>query len=237
MIATTERTGDEVRALIASHLTGETRDVTDAFHKAWYGSMHTWGMTYWMGVATLKNPLDLWLYQEIIVALKPALIIETGTAFGGSALYCAQMMELAYMSTMAGLIVTIDRDPAGPTPFHRRIMPVVGDSLAPETLWKVRQRVETVPAGRHVVVLLDSDHSAAHVRKELDAYAGFVTPQSYLIVEDTNVNGHPVLPDHGPGPHEAVDAFLVEHPEFATDPFCEKYLLTMNPGGWLRRAA
>jgi cephalosporin hydroxylase len=56
-----------------------------------------------------------------------------------------------------------------------------------------------------------------------------------VVVEDTNVNGHPVLPDFGPGPMEAVDDFLEEHPEFAVDTSREKYLMTFNPRGYLRR--
>jgi cephalosporin hydroxylase len=88
-----------------------------------------------------------------------------------------------------------------------------------------------------VLVMLDSAHDAPHVRAEMEVYAPFVTHGSYLIVEDTNVNGHPAHPEHGPGPFEAVQDFLATHDEFTPDPFCEKYLLTMHPGGWLRRAS
>ena len=76
------------------------------------------------------------------------------------------------------------------------------------------------------MVILDSDHSQAHVSAELSAYAPLVTPGCYLIVEDTCVNGHPLYPDHGPGPMEALDAFLPQHPEFEPDPAREKFMLT-----------
>lgn len=233
---TIPRTATEVRALIADSLV-RTKPETDAFHQAWYGSRHTWSSTFWMGVPTLKNPLDLWLYQEIIVGYRPALIIETGTAFGGSALFCAHVMDLSYRGALSGHVLTIDNAPQSPLPTHPRLTSLTGDALADETLETVRSYVNGVPAGRNVLVLLDSDHAEAHVRKELDAYAGFVTPGSYLVVEDTNVNGHPVSPDHGPGPYEAVEDFLAAHPEFSRDPYCEKYILTMNPNGWLRRVA
>ena len=55
------------------------------------------------------------------------------------------------------------------------------------------------------------------------------------MVEDTNLNGHPVLPDHGPGPMEAVEAFLRAAPEFEVDGSRERFMLTLNPGGFLKR--
>jgi len=86
-----------------------------------------------------------------------------------------------------------------------------------------------------VLVLLDSDHSKDHVLAELRAYSGFVTAGSYLIVEDTNIGGHPVSTDAGPGPMEAVDEFLAENRTFAIDESKEKFFLTFNPRGYLRR--
>ena len=87
----------------------------------------------------------------------------------------------------------------------------------------------------HVLVIHDADHHFAQVIEDLNYYGPFVTPGSYLIVEDTNVNGHPVLIDWGAGPWEAVDAYLEQHPEFERDHDREKFLLTYNPGGYLRR--
>jgi cephalosporin hydroxylase len=85
------------------------------------------------------------------------------------------------------------------------------------------------------MVVLDSDHRRPHVLAELHRYAPLVSPASYLIVEDTNVNGHPVLPDFGPGPLEAVEDFLTESDDFFVDGSREKYFLTFNPGGYLCR--
>jgi cephalosporin hydroxylase len=231
-IATRPQTAEDVRAAICAARFGPVRDVTDAFHTAWYNTRHTWGMTYWQRIPTLKNPLDLWMVQEIIVGFKPALIIETGTAFGGSALFMAQMMELS----QCGSVVTIDIDPPRPAPSHPRLMALVGSSLDPSIIEVVGRLAGKFGRGP-VLVMLDSAHDAPHVRAEMEVYAPFVTHGSYLIVEDTNVNGHPAHPEHGPGPFEAVQDFLATHDEFTPDPFCEKYLLTMHPGGWLRRAS
>ena len=69
----------------------------------------------------------------------------------------------------------------------------------------------------------------------MHAYAPLVTPGSYLVVEDTNLNGHPVDSDHGPGPAEAVAEFLERNDGFVRDESKEKFLLTFNPGGFLEK--
>jgi cephalosporin hydroxylase len=109
---------------------------------------------------------------------------------------------------------------------------VQGSSVDPDVVARVRAEVgEAAP----VMVLLDSDHRRDHVLAELEAYAPLVSRGSYLVVEDTNLNGHPVEPDHGPGPMEAAEAFLARHAEFAHDTSLDKFLLTFNPRGFLRR--
>jgi cephalosporin hydroxylase len=87
------------------------------------------------------------------------------------------------------------------------------------------------------MVSLDSDHRAAHVQKELELYSPLVTPGMYLVVEDMHFNGYPILPKFGPGPTEAVEAFLKTNPPFERDRTRERFLLTFNPGGYLRRTA
>ncbi len=87
-----------------------------------------------------------------------------------------------------------------------------------------------------MLVDLDSDHRKPYVSKELHLYSPLVTPGSYPIVEDTHFNGHPILPKFGPGPGEAVAEFLPTHPEFQPGASREKFGMTFNPGGYLRRA-
>jgi len=202
----------------------------DEFHRLYYSrGESTWGNTFWFGARVLKCPLDLWVYQELIAELRPELIIETGTYAGGSALFLASICDLI----SRGEVITIDvRDEPG-RPVHPRITYLTGSSVSGPIVAEVGRRAgERSP----VLVILDSDHSRDHVRKELEAYAPFVTRGSYIVVEDTNVNGHPVYPDFGPGPMEAVDAFLASYPEFQIDAAREKFLLTFNPRGFLRRS-
>jgi cephalosporin hydroxylase len=192
---------------------------TDAFHRAYYdawlarqGSMDL----AWFGYRTMKSPMDMWMYQEIVAETKPDLVLECGTAFGGSSLYLASLLDLLGR----GEVLTIDIEARPGQPTHPRITRLVGSSVDPAIVAEVRRRA----GNRRTMVILDSDHSAAHVA------AG-----CYLIVEDTNLNGHPVVPDHGPGPMEAVDAFLPGAPEFVVDRDRERFMLTLNPRGYLRR--
>jgi cephalosporin hydroxylase len=130
-----------------------------------------------------------------------------------------------------GRVISIDIRAAA-TIEHPRLTLVVGDSTSGAVLDRVRAEASQA---KRTLVILDSDHSAAHVMRELRAYREFVTPGAYLVVEDTNVNGHPVMPEHGPGPFEAVHQFVVEDRNFEIDRSREKFLLTYFPDGFLKR--
>jgi cephalosporin hydroxylase len=207
------------------------QEIVDRFHLHYYDSGPvfggTWTNTKWLGVPILKCPLDLWIYQEMIYELKPDWIIECGTAAGGSALYLASLFDLVGK----GKIVSIDIE-ARARPTHPRITYLTGSSTAPDIIDKVKALVRD---SKQTIVLLDSDHSKKHVLDELRTYYALVTPGSYMVVEDTNVNGHPVQPDFGPGPMEALEEFLRENKNFVIDKTKEKLLLTFNPKGYLKR--
>jgi cephalosporin hydroxylase len=208
------------------------REIVRDFHRLYYdgpeGAGRVHHRTTWMGVLCLKTPLDLWIYQEILFETRPALIVETGSHRGGSALFLAHVLD----AIGAGDLVSIDvlADPGRPS--HPRIRWVTGSSSDPRVVDPIFAGRD--PAERRLVVL-DSDHSKAHVLAELSLFAPRVPPGGYLIVEDTNVNGRPVLPEHGPGPWEAVEEFLAANPEWERDASREKFLMTYNPGGYLRR--
>jgi cephalosporin hydroxylase len=198
-----------------------------AFHRAFYDDeLHR--RTYYHGIEAHKCPLDLWVFQEILTELRPALVIELGTYFGGTTLFLAHQLELL----AAGYVLSVDNI-ARKRPFHPRIEYLNGDTHAPETLQVVQQtaRLATGP----VLVIHDADHRYEQCLADLRDYGPLVTPGSYLIVEDTNVNGHPVLESWGPGPGEAVAQFLSEATDFLPDLAREKYGVTYNAGGYLRR--
>jgi cephalosporin hydroxylase len=201
------------------------------FHRLYYHSKEeTWRNTSWLGIPALKCPLDLWIFQEIIHDLKPDIIIECGTAWGGSALFLASICDLINN----GKVITIDIDATRVEgrPKHERIKYLLGSSTSEEIVEEIRNLIRD---DHRVMVILDSDHSMEHVLNELRIYSKLVTKGSYLIVEDTHVNGHPLFPDYGPGPMEAVDEFLKENEDFVVDREKEKFLLTFNPKGYLKK--
>lgn len=195
-------------------------------HEVFYES-DAWTKAAWLGTQALKNPLDLWVYQEIMAETRPELVVETGTYRGGSAHYLASICDLLG----AGEVVSIDIEPMRDDyPLHPRITYLAGrSSTHPEVLAEVRFRA----GGRRTLIVLDSDHSQAHVEAELEAYAPLVPVGCYLIVEDSNIGQ--IRKDLMPGPLQAVETFLAKTDEFEVDREREKFLITFNPSGYLRR--
>lgn len=204
--------------------------LADDFHRAFYDSAYTHNLTNWCGVPILKNPMDVWVYQEILWDLRPTLLIETGTAYGGSALFFAGMMD----RRGEGRIVSIDVEPHEKLPPHPRVTYLRGSSTNTAIVQTVR---EMAKGHERVMVVLDSDHSKAHVLNELDIYAPLVTAGQFLVVEDTNIDQRPVMRGWmgGDGPGKALDQWLPNHPEFEADKLAERFMMTFYPGGWLRR--
>ncbi|MBL7094306.1 cephalosporin hydroxylase [candidate division KSB1 bacterium] len=203
--------------------------IVSLFHRIYYyNKERTYGNTYWQGIPLLKCPLDLWIYQEIIYEVKPDIIIECGTQEGGSALYLANILDIIGK----GQIVTVDVVEYKNRPKHNRIFYLMGSSTSIDIFTKITNIVKN---NNTVMVILDSDHTMDHVLQELKLYGDLVSKSSYLIVEDGNINGHPVEGRWGPGPYEAITTFLAGNDSFTIDRKREKFYLTMNPNGYLKK--
>ena len=187
----------------------------------------SWTEATWLGAQALKNPLDLWVYQEIMAETRPELIVETGTYRGGSAFFLASVCDLLG----EGEVVSIDVEQVrADYPDHPRIRYLGGrSSTDPDVVAEIRARAE----GKRVLVILDSDHSQAHVEAELAVYTSLVPVGGYLIVEDSNIGQ--IRKDLMPGPLEAIETFLAGTDDFEIDRSREKFLITFNPSGYLRR--
>ncbi|WP_422927498.1 CmcI family methyltransferase [Singulisphaera sp. PoT] len=203
------------------------------FHRMFYHGLdgnHLFMTTTFLGVTVQKCPLDLWVYQEIVHRTRPDVIVECGVNQGGSTLYLASLCDLAGRGEVVACDVTLGLVPPRVAE-HPRVTLIEGNSIDPAVVGRIARRCQ----GLRTMVILDSDHREAHVAAELRAYAPLVTPGCYMICEDTNINGHPVLPDFGPGPLEAVADFLAGNPDWEADPHCERLLLSFNGGGYLLR--
>jgi len=207
--------------------------LSDDFH-IYYETNRLWGTTSWLGVPTWKLPFDAWVIQELICKIKPDYIIETGTCYGGSAMFYASIMHLIDH----GKVITVDTEDKinvdskiAEHLLSTRIQFLHGSSIDPLIFKEIHSKTHFFKN----MVILDSWHSKEHVKRELELYSPIVTVGSYLIVEDTHVNNHPVPWDWGSGPFEAVQEFLASTDKFISNEECEKLIMTFNPNGFLLR--
>jgi cephalosporin hydroxylase len=187
-------------------------------------------------VRIIKSPLDLWMMQQIIYELRPDFIVETGAWFGGSALYWASLFDGMSLENSRVLTVNIQdlKQKAAPHPLWKKYVDFFhGSSTDPAIVSQIARRVK----GRKTIVTLDSSHAMQHVLRELRMYSPMVSRGSYLIVENTHLDGVPTHPEEGAGPMAATIAFLKEggSRDFGQDFRPEAMVMTFNPGGWLRR--
>jgi cephalosporin hydroxylase len=204
----------------------------------------------WMGRPIIQYPQDIVAMQELIWAIQPDLILETGIAHGGSLIFSAAMLELnaacggppdAYVLGIDIDIRPHNRAAIEAHPMARRIQMIQGSSIEAATIAIAGQHAQ---GKSRVLVCLDSNHTHEHVLAELQAYAPLTTVGSYCVVFDTIVEDLPgdMYPDRpwGPGnnPKTAVHEYLNSHPEFAIDEsIFNKLLISVAPDGFLKRIA
>jgi cephalosporin hydroxylase len=176
----------------------------------------------WRGVPCQQFPSDMLRYAEVLHELRPPWVLECGTADGGTALFLADMIGAPRPD---GHVVSIDSDPRPVSIDHPRLTLLKGDVMDPGIVTMAAAMANLHGGG---MILLDDDHSCAHVLAELGVYAPLA---DYLIVQDTLMGYLPQYPDN---PRQAVEKWLPGHPEFAQDPEPDP---TNHPGGWLRRVS
>lgn len=197
----------------------------------------------WMGIPIIQYPTDLMVMQELVWAIKPDTIVETGIAFGGMLVFYASILE----SIGNGMVMGIDIDPRDYNmnvlekhPLRHRIFITKGSSVDKHVIEAAKDFVQN---GK-VLISLDSLHTHAHVLHELQLYSPLVSVGSYIIVYDTAIEFHGHLDKNkdqrpwGPGnnPYTAVKQFLKENDNFVVDKEIEqRALITAAPGGFLKR--
>jgi cephalosporin hydroxylase len=202
----------------------------------------------WLGRPIIQYPQDIVAMQELVWALQPDLIVETGIAHGGSLILWSSLLELNALcgGPPDGRVLGVDIDIRSHNrvaieahPLSGRITMIEGSSVDPAVVAEVG---DAVAERERVLVCLDSNHTHAHVLAELQAYAPMTSVGSYCVVFDTVIGDLPpgTFPDRpwGPGnnPMSAVQEYLTSHPEFEIDHRVEdKLLVTAAPGGYLKR--
>lgn len=196
----------------------------------------------WMGRPIIQYPQDMIAMQEIIWAIQPDLIIETGIAHGGSLIYYASLLELIGKGKVLGIDIDIrehNRKEIEAHPMFKRIQMVQGSSIDRDIVAQVRKAAAGM---EKILVCLDSNHTHEHVLQELELYSPFVSLGSYIVVFDTIVEDLPkdYLPGRawsvGNNPKTAVAEFLKTHAEFSTDTDIDNQLMiSVAPGGYLKR--
>jgi cephalosporin hydroxylase len=213
----------------------------------------SWNQKYsytftWLGYPIIQHPEDLIRLQEVIFTLRPDLIIETGVAHGGSLIFYASLFKaMGSTGRVVGIDINIrpqNREAIETHELASSISLIEGDSAAPEV---VRRTGTFVRPGDKVMVILDSNHTKAHVAKELEAYAPLVSLGSYIVATDGIMGLVHDTPRGNPqwcsdNPTEAASEFAARHPEFALEElkwrFNESELdrtITAWPGAWLKR--
>ncbi len=196
----------------------------------------------WLGRPIIQFPTDIVAIQELLWTVRPDVVIETGVAHGGSLILSASILELIGTGKVLGVDIEIrphNREAIEAHPLASRIRLIESSSTADETMEAVRKAAS---GAKTVLVFLDSNHTEAHVLRELELYAPLVTPGSYLVAHDGAQawvwdipRGKPEWKDDHP--LGAIHAFLEGHSEFSIEPNWTRFGITSSPDGWLKKAA
>jgi len=222
--------------------------VSQAWLRAGWDAKYVYGFS-WLGRPVIQLPEDLIRIQELIYALQPDVIVETGVAHGGSLIFYAGLCTAIGKGRVVGIDIEIRPHNRSAIEQHR-LAPLItlieGSSVDAAVLQQVRGQIG---AHESVLVLLDSNHSQAHVAAELEAYGPLVSPCSYIVACDgimQQVTGAPRSEADWSwnNPISAVHAFLAQHPEFLAHepswPFNEGLVrerVSYWPQAYLRRRA
>ena len=229
-----------------------SREAFEALSRQWVrvGWSQKYQYTFsWMGRPVIQLPEDMLRMQEVIYRMQPELIIETGVAHGGSLVFYASLCKAMGKGRVVGVDIEIrphNRAAIEAHPMAELITLIEGSSTDPDIVARVRALVQP---GQCTLVILDSNHTYAHVLAELQAYADLVSPGSYIVATDGIMADLADVPRGEAGwiddnPTRAARDFAQAHPQFVIEqpqwPFNESRLeanITHWPGAWLRRVS
>jgi cephalosporin hydroxylase len=201
-----------------------------------YCERQIWRNVRWNGVEFWQIPEDVVALAQAIHESKCDVVIEAGVNAGGGIEFYSTLLASNPKGLVIGIDVFIERAGSVADRHPGRVNLVGGDSISPETIAAVKSMIED----RRVLVILDSDHRAAHVAKELELYAPLVSPGSYMVVFDGAIKdlvGVWQMPADAAmnNPETAIREFLPRHPEFERDYSKNWFGMTWAPGGFLKK--
>ena len=192
--------------------------VSQAWLRAGWDAKYVYSFT-WMGRPLIQLPEDMLRLQEVIYAVEPDVIVETGVAHGGALVFYASLLHAMGRGRVIG--VDIEIRPHNREALERhRLAPLItlieGSSTDPQTVERV---TDEIGAGERVLVVLDSNHTKEHVLAELEAYTPLVAPGSYVVAMDgimESLAGAPRSADDWSwnNPKAAAEEFVSTHPAF-----------------------
>lgn len=181
------------------------------YHKWYYERDKVWINTRFLGITTMKSVSDMWNYQEIISELRPSIIVEFGSFAGGSAIYF-NIIGRAVTPSLKVLSVDIDHSLLDPRVRNYPEIEFLESSSTDAGVTRRIAELRTENPGP-VFFILDSNHEKDHVVAELTELREVLEPGDYVIVEDSNINGHPVARGWGEGPYEAMEEYFRRFPD------------------------
>jgi len=245
-------TADQTLTLQDGHVLGiYSKEAFELISQLWLAT--SWNQKYsytftWLGRPIIQHPEDTLRLQEVIYSLKPDVIIETGVAHGGSLVFSASLLKAMEKSgRVIGVDIEIRPHNRAAIEAHElaeMITLVEGNSVAPEIVNRV---AECIAPGNVVLVILDSDHSYAHVTAELEAYQRFVPIGSFMVATDGIMRDVAHVPRGKTewvqdNPAQAAEDFAKRNPQFVVETpawrFNESALslpITAWPSAWLKR--
>ncbi len=195
--------------------------VSAAWLRAGWDSKYVYSFT-WLGRPIIQLPDDMVRIQEVIFQVQPDVIVETGVAHGGSLIFYASLCKAMGKGRVVGIDIEIrphNRQAIEAHFLFPYITLIEGSSTAPEIVAQVKSHIKP---DEKVLVLLDSNHTKAHVLDELNAYAPLVTSGSYIVAMDGIMQEVVGAPRTNPdwtwnNPQTATREFLAQNPNFVLE--------------------
>ncbi len=227
-----------------------SHDSLEILSKLWiqveWNELH-WKSFSWLGLPMWQLPEDVLRLQEFVWEFKPDIIVETGINLGGSALFFASMCKLMGKGEVISIDISIPAEVRSAIERHTlsdAITLVEGDSVSDDTVAEVKA---LAGSNDKVLVFLDSDHSYAHVLKELERYSELLPLGSYIVATDGVMEFLADVPLGsrewiGDNPMTAAKEFVSSNPNFVIERpkaryHDEKVIQSMSywPSAWIKR--